>query len=176
MTPSPPRLAADSCPFGKIAALPGVSADGPAAAMVNRPQSGRVTLADAMLLEQDDDRQKAASNSLVGVIHLREEDLRRIVRQHGFRVKALAVHLGMTVRTLERRFLLELGMNPKVWLVRERMRLSVRLLTERIPNKQIAAALGYTSDSNFYRDFKRWHGCAPTAYARGVRFSHTLNS
>jgi AraC-like DNA-binding protein len=96
----------------------------------------------------------------------RADELRIVIRQKGFRVKALAVHVGLNVRTLERRFDEQFHTTPKAWITRERMTFAPPLLAEGLSNKQIAASLSYTCESNFCRDFKRHFGCAPQEFAR----------
>src|SRR6185436_5706581 len=86
---------------------------------------------------------------------LRRDELRLIIRQKGFSVKVLASHAGLGRRTLERRFSEQFGTTPKAWLVRERMNLAPELLTQGLSNKEVAASLNYTRESNFCRDFKR---------------------
>ena len=95
-----------------------------------------------------------------------EDKLRVIISQKGFCVKGLAMHLGLDVRTLERRFVECFRTTPKTWLMRERINQAPSLLTEGLSNKEVAAALGYTCESNFCRDFKRYFGRAPQAFAR----------
>ncbi len=106
----------------------------------------------------------------VGTSSLKPEQLQIIVRQNGFSVKTLAVHVGLDVRTLERRFREQFRTTPKAWLMRERMRLASGLLAEGLSNKEVAASLSYSCESNFCRDFKRQFGCAPQ------RFAHTQRS
>jgi AraC family transcriptional regulator, exoenzyme S synthesis regulatory protein ExsA len=79
-------------------------------------------------------------------------------------VKALAMHLGLEVRTLERHFHQQFHTTPKAWIKRERMSLAPPLLAEGLSNKQIAATLSYTCESNFCRDFKRHFGRAPQEF------------
>ena len=95
----------------------------------------------------------------------RTDELRIVIRQKGFRVKALAVHVGLDMRTLERRFGEQFRTTPKAWIMRERMSLAPPLLAEGLSNKQVAAFLSYTCESNFCRDFKRYFGCAPQEFA-----------
>jgi len=102
----------------------------------------------------------------VSIQHLRPDELRGIIRQKGFRVKALAVHVGLDVRTLERRFVEQFRTTPKAWIMRQRMSFALPLLTEGLSNKQVAASLSYTCESNFCRDFKRYFGRAPQKFAR----------
>lgn len=76
------------------------------------------------------------------------------------------MHVGLDVRTLERRFNEQFRTTPKGWIIRERMSLAPPLLVEGHSNKQVAAFLSYTCESNFCRDFKRYFGCAPQEFAR----------
>jgi AraC-like DNA-binding protein len=96
----------------------------------------------------------------------RAAELRVVIRQKGFSVKVLAVHVGLDVRTLERRFGEQFRTTPKAWIMRERMSFAPPLLANGLSNKQVAASLNYTCESNFCRDFKRCFGCAPQAFAR----------
>ncbi len=96
---------------------------------------------------------------------LKAEELRFIIKHKGFRVKVLAVQIGVDVRTLERRFIEQLRTTPKAWIMRERMGFAPRLLAEGLSNKQVAASLNYTCESNFCRDFKRHFGCTPQEFA-----------
>jgi AraC-like DNA-binding protein len=103
----------------------------------------------------------------------RAEELRAVIKQKGFRVKTLAVHVGLDVRTLERRFAEQFHTTPKRWIVRERMCFASPLLAEGLSNKEVAASLGYTCEANFCRDFKRHFGCAPQKFARNHRLTTT---
>jgi AraC-like DNA-binding protein len=98
-------------------------------------------------------------------LKLRTDELRVAIRQKGFRVKALAVHVGLDVRTLQRRFSEQFRTTPKAWIMRERMSFAPPLLAEGHSNKEVAASLSYTCESNFCRDFKRYFGCAPQEFA-----------
>ncbi len=101
----------------------------------------------------------------MGGYQLKRDKLRIIVKQNGFSVKGLAVHVGMDVRTLERHFSVQFHTTPKAWLMRERMSFAPALLAQGLSNKQVAASLRYTCESNFCRDFKRYFGCAPQEFA-----------
>jgi AraC-like DNA-binding protein len=100
----------------------------------------------------------------VSAYFFRTDELLVVIRQKGFRVKALAVHVGLDVRTLERRFREQFRTTPKAWIIRERMSFAPPLLAEGLSNKQVAASLSYTCESNFCRDFKRSFGCAPQEF------------
>ncbi len=99
----------------------------------------------------------------------RTDDLQIVIRREGFRVKALAVHVGLGVRTLERRFQEQFRTTPKAWLMRERMSFAPPLLAQGLSNKQVAASLSYTCESNFCRDFRRYFGCAPQKFVRASK-------
>lgn len=94
------------------------------------------------------------------------DELRVVIRLKGFRVKTLAVHTGLDVRTLERRFSEQFRTTPKAWIMHERMNSAPPLLAEGLSNKQVAASLNYTRESNFCRDFKRYFGRPPQQFAR----------
>src|SRR5215203_5910636 len=94
------------------------------------------------------------------------DELRLVIRKKGFRVKVLAVHYGLDVRTLERRFADQFQTTPKAWIIRERMSLAPPLLADGLSNKEVAASLSYTCESNFCRAFKQWFGCTPRHFAR----------
>jgi len=102
----------------------------------------------------------------VSALHLKPDELRVVIGQTGFRVHALAVNVGLGVRTLERHFGRQFHTNPKTWIMRERMSFAPPLLAEGLSNKQVAATLSYTCTTNFCRDFKRHFGCAPQQFAR----------
>jgi AraC-like DNA-binding protein len=100
----------------------------------------------------------------VSAQRLKPDELRIIIRQKGFSVKALAVQVGLDVRTLERRFGEQFRTTPKAWIIRERMGFAPPLLAEGLSNKEVAASLSYTCESNFCRDFKRYFGCTPREF------------
>jgi AraC-like DNA-binding protein len=114
---------------------------------------------------------RPARNQGVSVQILRTDELRVVISQKKFRVRALAAHVGLDVRTLERRFGEQLHTTPKTWIIRERMSFAPPLLAKGLSNKQVAASLNYTCESNFCRDFKRYFGCAPQGYARVSKVS-----
>lgn len=100
------------------------------------------------------------------IAYFKLDALRVAVNERGFRVKALALHLGVDVRTLERRFNEQFQTSPKAWIIRERMHRAPPLLAEGLSNKQIAAALDYKCEQNFCRAFKQFFGSAPQQFSR----------
>lgn len=102
---------------------------------------------------------------------LKMDELQIIIREKGFSVKVLAVYSGLGVRTFERRFREQFRMTPKAWIMRQRMNSALPLLAEGLSNKEVAASLSYTCESNFCRDFKRCYGRAPQEFVHTRRFS-----
>ena|ERR1043166_1941578 len=104
---------------------------------------------------------------------LKLDELQIIIRQKRFSVKALAVQIGLDIRTLERRFNEQFHTTAKAWIMRERISFAPPLLAEGLSNKQVAASLSYSCESNFCRDFKRFYGSAPQEFAHSQRFRLT---
>jgi AraC-like DNA-binding protein len=102
----------------------------------------------------------------VSLSPLKPDELRSVIRQTGFKVRTLAVQIGMDVRTLERRFRSQFQTTPKAWIMRERMHFAPSLLAAGLSNKEVAASLQYSCQSNFCRDFKRCYGSTPQEFAR----------
>jgi AraC-like DNA-binding protein len=106
----------------------------------------------------------------VGAPLFRTDELRVAIKLQGYCVKILAERVGVDVRTLERRFNKQFRMTPKRWIMRERMNFAAPLLAEGLSNKEVAASLGYSHESNFCRDFKKAYSSAPQKFARSNRF------
>ena len=102
----------------------------------------------------------------MGARQLKADLLRLLVKKHSFRVKPLAIDLGVDVRTLERHFSDQFQMTPKAWIMNERMTAAPSLLLEGRSNKEVAQSLKYSCQSNFCRDFKRHFGRTPKQYVR----------
>ena len=81
----------------------------------------------------------------------------------------LAARAGMSRSVFAQRLREKVGEAPIEYLARWRMMLAGdRLTTTRDQLAQIAASLGYESESAFSTAFKRVMGCAPRRYARGA--------
>jgi|ERR1017187_10636281 AraC-like DNA-binding protein len=74
----------------------------------------------------------------------------------------LAKQCGVSLRTLERYFLKEMGKTPKVWLVDQRQRQAAKLFQHGSSVKETAYGLGYKHVAHFSRDFKEFWGNSPT--------------
>lgn len=82
----------------------------------------------------------------------------------------IAVHAGMSTRTLNRRFREQTGTTPLQWLHRARVRRAQYLLeTTTYPVERIASQAGFGSPTAFRDRFKRVVGTSPYAYRRAFR-------
>jgi AraC-like DNA-binding protein len=92
----------------------------------------------------------------------------RIGREHGLvTVDALATHVGLTPRHLERRFNQVVGISPKRLARITRFQRALRLFEQlRSPQRgtHTAAQCGYADQAHFIRDFSEFAGCAPGAH------------
>jgi AraC-like DNA-binding protein len=81
-------------------------------------------------------------------------------------VEDLARAAGVTSRRLRDLFQAATGMAPKDWLLRNRLGEAARLLRAepRRTVKDIARALGFSSDHHFHASFRRVHGLTPSAW------------
>lgn len=82
----------------------------------------------------------------------------------------LASHLGVSPRTLARRFTDQLGTSPGAWLLSRRVAEARTLLEETdLPVEAIAVRVGLTSAVNLRRHFRTQVGTTPGAYRRAFR-------
>jgi LacI family transcriptional regulator len=80
-------------------------------------------------------------------------------------VKHVATALGVSRRTLDRRFMAVLGRTVHDELTAVRMQIARRLLTEGVQLvAEIADACGYATAASFSRAFRQDAGCWPTEY------------
>jgi AraC-like DNA-binding protein len=77
--------------------------------------------------------------------------------------------LGMSERTLARRFEAEVGMSLRTWRRRLRLFKSIELMGGGLDVTRTAMELGYGSTSAFVYAFRTEMGCSPQAYMRGSR-------
>ena len=87
-----------------------------------------------------------------------------LAKHCGYHVQAMARHLGISVRQLERLCQQDLHLSPSKFCHSERMFLAADLLVKGDTVKCVALQLGYTQLSNFSRDFKCFFGCTPREY------------
>ncbi|WP_103347746.1 GlxA family transcriptional regulator [Amycolatopsis sp. CA-128772] len=83
---------------------------------------------------------------------------------------AIAARVGMSTRTLNRRFREQTGTTPLQWLLRTRVRRAQYLLEATgEPVDRIAGQVGFGSPTAFRERFKRVVGTSPQAYRAGFR-------
>ncbi|MDR3457139.1 MAG: helix-turn-helix transcriptional regulator [Verrucomicrobiae bacterium] len=74
----------------------------------------------------------------------------------------LANMCGVSVRSLHRHFLKQIGKNIKTWLAEQRQQTAIELLRDGSSIKETAACLGYKQQTNFTRQFKCQTGTCPS--------------
>ncbi|MBI0299442.1 helix-turn-helix domain-containing protein [Streptomyces sp. PRKS01-29] len=85
-------------------------------------------------------------------------------------VDDMAAYLGVSPRTLARRFADQLNTSPGAWLLSRRVAAARTLLEETdVPVEAIAARVGLTSAVNLRRRFRSETGTTPGAYRRAFR-------
>ncbi|MGX1772978.1 GlxA family transcriptional regulator [Nocardia brasiliensis] len=99
-----------------------------------------------------------------------EPELFQWVREHlceQITVTDMARHVGLSHRTLIRRFRTTTSMTPQQWLCRERLILAQQLLeTTNLPVDRIAHRCGLGTAANLRAKFRRQLGITPTSYRR----------
>jgi AraC-like DNA-binding protein len=86
----------------------------------------------------------------------------KLARATNWSAAALAKKCGVSVRTLERYFLKEMGKRPKAWLSEQRQHRAIALLQDGSTVKETAASLNYKHATHFSREFKEHWGHCPT--------------
>ncbi|TNE87120.1 MAG: helix-turn-helix domain-containing protein [Deltaproteobacteria bacterium] len=83
-------------------------------------------------------------------------------------VAQVAGALGVSERTLQRRFMDALGWTPREVLLRHRVHEALHCLDQPVPPPlaELALTLGYCDQAHFSREFKRMVGLTPGAYVR----------
>lgn len=82
-------------------------------------------------------------------------------------VERLAAHVGVSSRTLSRRFGAALGVSPKTYLDEVRIEAAKRLLHSTDDTiERIRSHVGFSDPTAFRRAFRRWVGVTPSEYRR----------
>ena len=85
-----------------------------------------------------------------------------LAKQVKWSTSTLAKQCGVSVRTLERYFLKEIGKCPKSWLAEQRQHQALELLHEGSTVKEVANQLGFKNQHHFSREFKKKSGYPPS--------------
>ena len=86
----------------------------------------------------------------------------KLARQAKWSAATMAKDCGVSLRTLERYFLKEIGKHPKAWLSEQRQQLANELIRGGSSVKETAAQLDYKHPSHLTNGFKKQWGCCPT--------------
>lgn len=141
--------------------------------LVERFGGSKLARACAKVLVLDQGRRAQAAYAIAEHARTTDTVVRRAVEvlesslAAGPSIEALAKQVGVTTRTLNRRFKRAVGCTPLSYRLRVRMD-AARQLLER-PNQSIdavARAVGYADPSAFYRAFVRTVGMPPRDYQR----------
>ena len=89
-----------------------------------------------------------------------------------WRLETLAEEVGMSVRTMSRRFNASFGVSPAQFVERARLNYATSLLNRGVPIKQVAAKSGFGELQRMRRSFKRHLGLSASEYRE--RFSADL--
>jgi AraC-like DNA-binding protein len=138
--------------------------------LLDMPMAASDPRLNAILTAQADELlgmvpQSAAPPSFVATI---EQALTSGVSIGDFTLNGLADHLGLGVRTLQRRLRAE-GLTHRSLVRRLRHDLALRSLATPVTQNEIARTLGYSGTGAFRRAFKAWSGVSPAKLRRKRR-------
>jgi AraC-like DNA-binding protein len=97
-----------------------------------------------------------------------QNDWPSLAKRANWSAKTLADLVGVSLRTLERYFIINMGVSPKSWMSHQRQKQAVGLLQNGNTVKEVAYYVGYQNASAFSREFKKYWGCGPMARRREV--------
>jgi AraC-like DNA-binding protein len=89
-----------------------------------------------------------------------------LAREAKWSAAVLAKKCGISLRTLERYFLKEMGKCPQVWLSEQRQCRAIELIRDGCTVKAAAVSLGYKHANHFSREYKKYWGHCPTTKPR----------
>jgi AraC-like DNA-binding protein len=89
-------------------------------------------------------------------------------------VRMLARHLDITERTLERRFLSQVGTTPKKYARVARLRNAILQRKKLLTWADVACAVGYYDQSHMINDFQELYGMSPEALYPHINVSPTI--
>ena len=85
-----------------------------------------------------------------------------LAEEAGYNAKKLAERCGVSLRQLERFIPTATGKTPQQWLNYLRQQKAFELIASGQSVKEVSFLLGYKQTSHFSREFKRYHGVAPS--------------
>lgn len=105
-------------------------------------------------------------------VHSFEKKLNRMAKEHMQKLDLLflAQHLGMSLRTLSRKFLDELQTSPGKWIQEKRLEMARTLLeATRLTVSEICYRVGYRDLASFSRLFSKTTGMAPGEFRKQIQ-------
>ena len=127
------------------------------------------------------ERVQCVENFLLSVLNRNNEDLLiekacRDLNESGgnYPIWRLARNLGLTERTLERRFLAHVGATPKKYARVVRLRNAIFQRQKLSAWADVAQAVGYYDQSHMIRDFQELYGISPESLYPQIEFSPTI--
>jgi AraC-like DNA-binding protein len=93
---------------------------------------------------------------------IRVTNWEELAEEAGYNAKKLAERCGVSRRQLERYFPRVTGKTPQQWLNYLRQQKALELIASGQSVKEVSFRLGYKQSSHFSREFKRFHGVAPS--------------
>jgi AraC-like DNA-binding protein len=85
-----------------------------------------------------------------------------LAEESSYSAKILADRCGVSLRQLERYIPRVAGKTPQRWLNELRQQKAMELIASGQSVKEVSFRLGYKQSSHFSREFKRFHGVAPS--------------
>jgi transcriptional regulator GlxA family with amidase domain len=85
---------------------------------------------------------------------LSAEQIAQVARRTNYQPRQMAIELGLTPRTFERRFRRVFECTPRKWLMQQRMRDGMELLEQGFSTKEVAAQLGFRDRCSLFRVFR----------------------
>src|SRR5881296_300705 len=86
----------------------------------------------------------------------------QLAGEANYNAKKLAERCGVSLRQLERFLPQATGKTPQRWLNELRQQKAFELIASGHSVKEVSFRLGYKQSSHFSREFKRFHGVAPS--------------
>lgn len=100
----------------------------------------------------------------------------RCFAQSSGTVEQVAADVGLSMRSLQRILRRATGQPPSFWRLLSRVRKSARALSVDVNLAEHAMAFGYADQPHMNREFQRWFGVSPTAFARHRDFHQQLHA
>jgi AraC-like DNA-binding protein len=95
--------------------------------------------------------------------HLRiDRNWEKLAKEAQYKPSSLARACGVSLRTLQRHFSDKYSLTISSWLTSVRLREAYERIMAGARVKEVAFDLGYKQLSHFSREFKRFHGIAPS--------------